>query len=220
MKSGEWRVESGVVVSLRDDEKLRGEKKRLRRGWKDRAAKLTDAYRREADRAMREKLLQSELWRSASGVFVYVSVQNEPDTRALIEDALGAGKRVYVPLCCAGHVMKAVRIRSLDELRPGVLGIPEPPADSETAEMGDLDLAVVPCVTATRGGQRLGHGAGYYDRFLQSNPCPTLCLCYEAMLSETVPADRYDAPMDYVLSERACCQRHEEERPVCSMQSF
>ena len=201
-------------------DELKEQKKALRRSCRERAAKLTDAYRREADRAMREKLLQSELWRSASGVFLYVSMQNEPDTRALIEDALGEGKRVYVPLCCAEHVMKAVRIRSLTELRPGVLGIPEPPADSETAKMGDLDLAVVPCVTATREGERLGHGAGYYDRFLQSNPCKTLCLCYEAMLSETVPVDRYDAPMDYVLSERACCQRHEEERPVRSLQSF
>ena len=207
-------------MSLRDDDELREEKRRLRRECKDRAAKLTDEYRRKADRAMGETLLQSALWRRASGVFVYVSVQNEPDTRALIEDALGEGKRVYVPLCCAEHVMKAVRIRSLDELRPGVLGIPEPPADSETAEMGDLDLAIVPCVTATRGGQRLGHGAGYYDRFLQSNPCTTVCICYEAMLSQTVPVDRYDAPMDYVLSERACYPRQEEERPVRSLQSF
>ena len=208
------------MVSLRDDEKLRREKRRLRGECKDRAAKLTDAYRREADRAMREELLQSELWRSASGVFLYVSVQNEPDTRALIEDALGAGKRVYVPLCCAEHVMKAVRIRSLDELRPGVLGIPEPPADNETAQPCDVDLAVVPCVTATRGGQRLGHGAGYYDRFLQSNPCKTLCLCYEPMLSPSVPTDAQDRPMDCVLSERACYRRHEEERPVCSIQSL
>ena len=176
-------------------------KKRLRRECKDRAAKLTDAYRREADRAMREKLLQSELWRSASGVFLYVSVQNEPDTRALIEDALGAGKRVYVPLCCAEHVMKAVRIRSLDELRPGVLGIPEPPADSETAEMGDLDLAVVPCVTATRGGERLGHGAGYYDRFLSEHPGRAVCLCFRTLLMADLPAEETDIITDLVVSD-------------------
>ncbi len=185
-------------------------KRRLRRACGERAALLTEEYRREADRAIREKLTQTELWRNASGVFLYVSMWAEPDTRALIDTALREGKRVYVPLCCPDHVMKAVRIRSLSELRPGTLGIPEPPAGNGTAAPGDLDLAVVPCVTASKPGARLGHGAGYYDRFLTAFNCETVCLCYEQMLTETIPAEEHDVRMDCVLSERACYRRPPE----------
>ena len=180
---------------------MNGEKARLRKACRERAALLAKEYRQEADRAIRERLTQSEPWRSAAGIFLYVSMWAEPDTRALIGDALRAGKRVYVPLCLPDHVMKAVRIRSLDELRPGVLGIPEPPPENETASSGDLDLAVVPCVSASKTGARLGHGAGYYDRFLSAFPCETVCLCHERMLSGAIPTDERDVRMDRVLTE-------------------
>lgn len=176
-------------------------KSELRRAFKARGAALTGEYREQADRAIREAVLQSGLWQRAERVFVYVSMWAEPDTRALIGAALGEGKRVYVPLCCPDKTMKAVRIRSLDELRPSAMGIPEPPADSEAATPGELELAVVPCVTATAAGARLGHGAGYYDRFLRLHACPTLCLCYGQMLADALPMDEHDIWMDFVVTE-------------------
>ena len=177
-------------------------KKELRRQCRERSAALTEAYRRDADMAIREAVLNAERWRRAEAVFVYVSMWAEPDTRTLIEDALSAGKTVYVPLCCPDRTMKAVRIRGLDELHPGTLGIPEPPEDGESAAPGELDLALVPCMSVTRSGARLGHGAGYYDRFLALHRCPALCLCYEAMLCDEIPLDEYDVRMDAVVTEK------------------
>ena len=180
---------------------LRAEKKALRRTLRERASALTDAYRRDADAAIRRAVLTSEAWRDARTVFAYVSMRQEPDTRALLSDALKAGKALYVPLCRADGTMEAVRIRSTAELKPGLRGIPEPPADAERLGDGGADLAIVPCVSATRDGKRLGHGAGYYDRFLASHPCWTLCLCYEMLLSEELPTDGYDVSMDAVATE-------------------
>ena len=176
------------------------EKNALRRELRDWAAKLTEDYRRASDAAIRQSILDSEVWQSAKAVFVYVSMWTEPDTRALLEDALAAGKALYVPLCRPGGVLEAVRIRSVGELRPGTLSIPEPPEDGERAQTPDL--AVVPCVCASRDGRRLGHGAGYYDRFLEKTPCRTLCLCYEALLSEEIPTDEHDVRMDAVVTEK------------------
>lgn len=176
-------------------------KKQLRREFKAQGAALTAEYRAFADSAIRAFVLESELWQRAQSVFVYVSMWAEPDTRCLIEAALEEGKRVCVPLCCPERVMKAVRIESLDELRPGMLNIPEPPVDGETAQPGSLDLAIVPCITATAGGARLGHGAGYYDRFLHLHACPALCLCYGQLLTDTLPMDGHDVWMDGVVTE-------------------
>ena len=176
-------------------------KQQLRRAFKARGAALTAEYRAAADRAIRGAVLQSEAWQQAESVFLYVSMWAEPDTRALIDAALEAGKSVYVPLCCPERVMKAVRIRSLDELLPGAMGIPEPPADGEAAEPGMLGLAVVPCITAAKDGARLGHGAGYYDRYLRLHACPTMCLCYGQMLADDLPMDEHDVWMDFVVTE-------------------
>lgn len=178
------------------------EKNALRRELRDRAAKLTEDYRRASDDAIRQSILDSEVWQSAKAVFVYVSMWTEPDTRALLEDALAAGKALYVPLCRPGGVLEAVRIRSVGELRPGTLSIPEPPEDGERAGVDTIELALVPCVSAARDGRRLGHGAGYYDRFLASRRCRTVCLCYEALLCEFIPTDEHDVRMDAVATEK------------------
>jgi len=176
-------------------------KKQLRKEYRARGAALTEDYRRGADKSIRERVMNAESWQRARGVFLYVSMWAEPDTRALITAALSAGKRVYVPLCCTARVMKAVRIESLTELRPGMHGIPEPPAENETAAPGDFSLALVPCVTATAAGVRLGHGAGYYDRFLRLHGCETFCLCYGKLLADSLPEDAWDVRMDRVIME-------------------
>ena len=179
---------------------LREKKTALRRTIRARAEALTEEYRRDADAAIRRAVLQSEAWQRAESVFIYVSMWAEPDTRALLADALGEGKALYVPLCRADRTMEAVRIRSLAQLRPGTRGIPEPPEEGERSQTPDL--AIVPCVCASRDGRRLGHGAGYYDRFLEKTPCRTLCLCYEALLSEEIPTDEHDVRMDAVVTEK------------------
>ena len=182
-------------------ESIGTQKKELRLAYKARRRELDQEYRREADRAIREAVMASTRWKNAERVFLYVSMWEEPDTRILIETALREGKRVYVPLCCPDRVMKAIRIQSTDELRPGMLNIPEPPAENEAAAPGELDLAVVPCVTTTTAGARLGYGGGYYDRFLRLHRCPTMCLCYGRILADELPTDENDVRMDVVVTE-------------------
>ena len=184
-------------------EELREQKKMLRRRLRVLAERLAPEERRAADRAIAETVLASAAWKSARAVFVYVSMPDEPDTGALLDAALREGKAVYVPRCYPGRVMKAVRITTTEELAPGALGIPEPVDDRVCAASGEIELALVPCVSAARNGRRLGHGAGYYDRFLAGNPCRTMCLCYEALLCDEIPVDALDVSMDAVVSEKA-----------------
>ena len=187
---------------LSDRARIREEKKALRLKIRERGERLESDYREKADLAIREHILASEAWKQAAAVFVYVSMWDEPDTYGILADALQSGKEVYVPRCYPGRMMKAVRIYALDELQPGTLGIPEPVNDRETAGIGGLSLALIPCVTAAKDGRRMGHGVGYYDRFLVDRRCRKICLCYESLLSDFIPMDAHDIPMDAVATEK------------------
>ena len=96
--------------------------------------------------------------------------------------------------------MKAVPVSDLSCLTPGILGIPEPPAP-ETDGIPEPDLILVPCVAASPGGIRLGHGAGYYDRFLSGRGGEKVCLCFRALLRADLPAEDTDVITDLVITD-------------------
>ena len=204
----------------------------LKNRLREEISRKTDALSCETVRKSGESiaaaLLKSELWTKAESVFLYVSVRKEPDTKALLAAAFGEGKRVYVPKCLpvsdsSPRRMIAVRIRSEDDLVPGPFGIPEPraglpsPDDPEGSLPAEaLDLILVPCVAASADGIRLGHGAGYYDRFLSGLPSTekragglfpaTVCLCHEALLTENIPETELDVRMDFVVTAEGICE--------------
>ncbi len=177
------------------------EKNALRREILARREALGEAYRAEADERIRQAVRAYAPWREAGSVFLYVSVPGEPDTRALLAEALREGRRVFVPRCLKGGAMRAVRIHGLPELVPGRFGIPEPVSAEETAGPDGPDLILVPCLTVARDGTRLGHGGGYYDRFLAPGAGRALCLCYGRLLSDFVPASPTDVRIPAVATE-------------------
>ena len=178
----------------------------LRHEARIQAAALSADYCRAASGAIAARLLADERWQRAESVFLFVSMPTEPDTAPLFAAAFAAGKAVYVPKCGRRPAMQAVRIRSLGELAPGVLGIPEPVDCSETADAAALGLIVVPCVAAAADGRRLGHGGAYYDAFLQDGGGETVCLCFSALLKEDIPVTPRDVRMDDVLTEHGFCR--------------
>lgn len=179
------------------------EKSALRQALAAKAAQIPPNERLARDRAIAKRVLESAVYRQAGSVFIYVSTPTEPDTRAVLTHALKTGKRVYVPKCVSKTEMAAVRIRSLSELAPGTLGILEPARLPKNGPTEEIQLAVTPCVGADRAGTRLGHGAGYYDRFFAGNPgIYKLCLCYAAQLLPALPRAPHDVPMDAIVTEK------------------
>lgn len=176
-------------------------KSQLRLEIKDRLSSLTEAYLEGAGRKIEEKAISSSVFKNSKNIFIYVSVKNEPPTENIILESLRQGKNVFVPKCLGEGVMKAVRIESIDDLSPGMLSIPEPRDDSKTYGAENIDLVIVPCVSASKNMKRLGHGGGYYDRFLEKSKAYKLCLCYEKIICGDIVTDENDILMDFVLTE-------------------
>lgn len=186
-----------------DEEHIKTAKRRLRQEIKERLKTLSEEECQKADREIGERLFGLEAWREAKVVFCYVSTGREVDTSAIIARALEEGKRVGVPLCTAPGVMEVRQIEGMESLIPGFYGIPEPKRDCPLIEPEEIHLAVVPGLSFTADGFRLGYGGGYYDRYLPRVGGLKLALCREKCLSSHLPTESHDMPMDGVLTENS-----------------
>jgi len=183
-------------------------KQQLRKDIAAKVRALPADYCREADEAICRHVLASELYRSARTVFCYVGTDREIDTTLLLQTALQDGKTVVLPLCTGKGIMEGRAIRSLDDLEEGKFGILAPGLHCPVVEPEKLDLAIVPCSTGNCKGQRLGYGGGFYDRYLPKTNCPTVLLCRGRLVTEDIPLEPHDTPMNYLTTEAglvACC---------------
>lgn len=178
------------------------EKLRLRRTIRNLTDQLSPRYLEVSGRAIAARLLAMPEYRAAGTVFCFAGAGREVDTRPILEDALGSRKALCVPLCTGPGQMELRRITALEQMASGTYGIPEPPADSPLLQPDEVDFAVLPCVTCSRGGRRLGHGGGYYDRFLARYRGGAVLLCRERLLREEIPVEPHDCPVPWVLTER------------------
>ena len=157
-----------------------------------RLSALTEEEIIAGNEAITGRVLKHPAYRNAKCIFTYVSCGRESDTRRILADALAAGKCVCVPRSLPGGQMEICRIRDLSELTASRFGIPEPPEGTATVSRDTVDLALIPCVAANRAGLRLGHGGGYYDRFLEGFSGTSLLLCREALIFGHIPSEAHD----------------------------
>ena len=179
---------------------VRAEKQRIRQDAKIISEGLTPEYRREASREITRQVLALPEWKEAATVMAYWSLPTEPDTRELMETALRDGKTLLLPRCLDAERMAALPVKDLAGVKPGTLGIPEPEMAADETEIPEPDLILVPCMAAAPNVVRLGHGAGYYDRFLAGHTGRTICLCFRALLRGDLPTEGTDIITDLVIS--------------------
>ncbi len=180
---------------------LREQKQALRHKAALQMQKLSADFLAKSEDAIFQTLISLPVLQKARTVFCYVSVGKEPNTHRLIEYLLAEGKAVAVPRCQSGGLMDACPLSDFSELLPAPFGLLEPGPATEVVGPERLDLVLAPCVAADAQGGRLGHGGGYYDRFLAKVNCPVLCLCHGPLLLPKIPMDVYDRKMDAVITE-------------------
>ncbi len=188
----------------RVDTDIQASKKLLRRQCQQRRAALEPGYVAAVGRQVRERLLGMEEYVGAEWVHSYVSLgeKGEVDTLGFIEESLARGKGVVVPVVVEEERhLRHARIKGLGELRPGHLGLlqPELARADWFVDVGELDLVVVPGLAFDVRGNRIGYGAGYYDRFLPQVRGCKVGLAYESFLLEDIPLEDHDVPMDVVV---------------------
>jgi 5-formyltetrahydrofolate cyclo-ligase len=181
------------------------------------ARRKAEPDRPAKSRAIAARVLELPECRSAGIVASYVGVKDEVATADLLERLLAEGKTVAVPWR-AGLDLEFVIITGLGDLAPASFGLLEPSAairalPDRRVVAETIDLLLVPGLGFDRAGGRLGHGRGYYDRFLRK--CGTaaarVALAFECQLVDRIPMGSGDVPVDVVVTERSVYRISERE---------
>lgn len=163
---------------------------------------LPQEYIDEADRAIVQKFLNSEEYKNAERIFAYYAVGRETPTQEIIRKALSDGKRVALPVSHPKGIMEFREIHDLVHLKPGRYGIPEPDESCRPMDCRDGDLVIVPALSCDKNGNRLGRGAGYYDRFLACRDCLSVCLMRTKLMRDDIPMEAHDQRVKIVINEK------------------
>lgn len=180
------------------------QKAEWRKTLKTKRSALDIQEQNRIDMAILQNVISMSEFQSCGMLLTYVSMEDEVNTRDIIEFALKNGKKVAVPRTIpAEKVMEFYEIESLDELTPGKYGIPEPNANPDKKVMKPYRaLCLVPGLSFDLTGNRLGYGGGYYDRYLEEFTGVTVGLCRSQMLSKTtLPHEAYDIRVRLVVTE-------------------
>lgn len=183
---------------------IRAEKARIRQEMIARRRSLSGEEIAQKGRSILRHLLALPEYREARLVHSFVSMPGEVDTRALVKEALASGKRVAVPVVEKGRRnLRHAEIGALGDLRPeGSWGLYQPPPEHIRAvDAGEVDLVVVPGLAFDLRGNRIGFGAGYYDRFLGGVAAAKVAVAYAFQVLPSVPVTGQDVPVDVIVTE-------------------
>lgn len=181
------------------------QKEAIRRTVLAKAIELSTSERKERSSKIMTELFSSTEFKNARTIMSYVSKRDEVDTSEVIKASLKMSKEILVPVTIPEE-RKLVPSRLIDfdkDLALGPYGILQPTPESIRPVSPDqIDLVIVPGVAFDKFGNRLGRGAGYYDRFLAGVPkkIPRIGLAFDFQVLPVLPKDCHDLPVDKVLS--------------------
>jgi len=142
-----------------------------------------------------------EMLKRVKNIMLYYSIRQEVQTEAIINFLLKADKRVALPVCLPERQLQASIIEDLNQLQPAAFGLVEPRPEAAILDPQQIDLVVVPGVVFDERGYRLGHGAGYYDRFLlKTTHSFKLGLAYDFQVIPELPLESHDIRMNGILT--------------------
>ncbi|MBS5885837.1 5-formyltetrahydrofolate cyclo-ligase [Clostridium sp.] len=179
------------------------EKKVLRNKILEIRDSLNNNEKELMDNKIFNELINTDLYKRAINIFIYISFSNEINTRNIIEKAFEDKKNVFIPKVYKDDkLMKAVKLNSIDELKKNSMGILEPIDDSNYIEKENIDLIVVPGVVFDKECNRVGYGGGYYDRYLKDIKSKEnkIALAYDLQIVDKIESEVHDIKVDYIIT--------------------
>ncbi|CAH2089273.1 unnamed protein product [Euphydryas editha] len=171
------------------------------------AALTTEEKKRQSD-IVYNKVINHPYYKTANRIAIFMSTDQEINTMPIIAHIKAKGAAAFVPQY-AGGKMKMLQLEAGDEDKMPLTrhGIAQHSKDMqrEDALNQGLDLIIAPGVAFTKNGGRVGHGGGYYDKYiasLRANPATApkvLAVGFKCQVLDEVPMNELDQRIDEVL---------------------
>ncbi len=167
--------------------------------------------RREAAASLARRIPRIMAYSRARWVAAYLPFDGEIDLRPLIQAGVNAGKHFCLPMIDRRYpgTMSLGHLSRCTILLHNRWGILEPHQRSTTrVPLQRIDVILLPLVAFDLAGNRLGMGAGYYDRLLQHRCVrswrrPVLIgVAFETQKMEQLFAESWDVALDWVVTEK------------------
>ena len=188
-----------------DSLKVKQEREKIRKEILTHLRSINKAKRSVRSREIKKRLFNTKQFQTAKSIMFYVSKAYEVDTREMIDEALALGKRVMVPVTDI-KTKRLIPSEITDpgrQLSKGAFGVYEPrEEDIKPVPPDEIDMVIVPGVVFDKRHNRIGHGGGYFDRFLQTLPkhVPTIGLAFSFQLVDRIKTLPWDVPVTGVIT--------------------
>ncbi len=156
--------------------------------------------KKEKDSIIFDRVICNDKVILADTILIYVSLEDEVDTKKLISYFLKFGKKVAV--CKVfGKEMKFYYINGFDDLVLGYKNILEP--KEYCIEVLDFcnSVSITPGICFNMLGYRIGYGGGYYDKFYDKVSLYKIGICYKEFLIDDEFNDIYDVAVDEIITD-------------------
>ena len=181
-------------------------KARLRRELRSGRQQLSAQRRADLDQAIRRHVLQLIESRHAHTIACYWPFNGEPDIIPLCKQLIAEGFELALPVVSddPGHTMEFHPWRAETAMVQNKYGIFEP-AKTKPITLSGFDILMIPLVGYDAEGNRLGMGAGYYDRYLEplrDSPSPLrVGVAYSLQEIDLMNKNNWDISLHGVVNE-------------------
>lgn len=188
-------------------------KAEVRRAMRARRQALSPEEQKQAAQDLALQLARTRLFRVSRRVACYLPDDGEIDPSVAVARLRAMNRQVYLPVLSrlAHESLWFAPADPHARLAPNRFGIPEPVVPARRlVRAQQLDLILLPLVAFDRYGNRLGRGAGFYDRslafrhhrrFLEKPH--VLGLAHDFQCVDALPTDAWDVPLDGIVTDRA-----------------
>jgi 5-formyltetrahydrofolate cyclo-ligase len=156
--------------------------------------------------AASHNLLQLPEFSIATRIAAYLAINGEIGTELVIRTAWQQSKEVYLPIVQPTGALMFAPYHPGSQMRNNRYRIPEPEISDDDSPLhaAALDLLIVPLVAFDHNCQRIGMGAGYYDRTLaghNSDKPIRIGFAYSLQQVTAIQARTWDVPMHKIVTE-------------------
>ncbi|XP_045501572.1 5-formyltetrahydrofolate cyclo-ligase-like [Colias croceus] len=183
-------------------------KMQLREQISKNIAQLSKEEKDRQSNIVYNKIINHPYYKAANRIAIFMSTDEEINTAPIIAHIQARGASAFVPQY-AGGVMKMLKVESGDQdtMPQTKHSIQQHSKDQKREDSLDsgLDLIIAPGVAFSLDGGRVGHGGGYYDRFLakiraeQQTPPKVIAIAFNCQIVDKVPMNDLDQKIDGVI---------------------